>query len=285
MLPIIFMVYNRPDKARDIMEALLKCKGIEDCTVYAFSDGPKDEKARVKVNEVREVLHSYSGKMSIEVIERKENLGCSRNVAESVSQVLKENEYAIYLEDDIVPYPDFIVYMKKMAEKYKDNEKVFSINSYNQLSRSGQKGVYPSRRFSSWGAVYFSRCWKNVEFKFQPDNLMIGYDKEYLKKIDKKLVKSVTPDIYLSYLEHRNGYTTWDNHGDMWDVQCLYYMLLNNMIAITPYKDYSFNTGNDDNSGIHERRTGVKKIAVELARYIMLYTHTTGIFQKIYKNR
>ena len=88
----------------------------------------------------------------------------------------------------------------------------------------------------------------------------------------------------MTYLEHKYGYSTWNKYGDMWDLQCFYYMLANNMVAITPYKSYMTNIGNDDGSGIHIRTKGLRKEAALFLRKLMVYTHTTGIVQKVYKS-
>ena len=195
---------------------------------------------------------------------------------------MDQYEYCAYVEDDIVPEKDFFVYIERQLIKYKDDNNVFSINSYNQMSETGAGETYMSHRFSSWGTGYYKRSWENVEFRFKPDNELIVYNKDYLKKIDKKDVKKYAPDIYLTFLEHYYGYGVWNKIGDMWDVQCLFYMLANKKLAVTPYTAHSVNIGIEDRSGIHTRKVGMKKKITDLCRYIMVYTRTTGFFQNFY---
>lgn len=280
--PIAFIVYNRPDKVKRILDSLVKCYDIDTCKIYAFSDAPRDLNAEKNVKKVRNILRKYSDRLDIEIVERDKNYGCAKNVVEAVNYIFTFSPYVIYLEDDVIVNEQFVRYMKNQLQHYMMDDTVFSINSYNQSKiEKSDADFYRSKRFSSWGTGLYYRSWKNVRFEFDSDNKLNGYAGNDLKKLSNSLIKSVAPDLFTTYIEHKKGFHAWNKNGDDWDIQCLYFMLMHKQVAITPINNYSSNIGIEDGSGIHVRRTGIKRKITNDIRIILAYIHLTGIVQKI----
>ena len=73
LAPICLFTYNRLDETIETVKALQKNYLASDSEFYVFSDGPKNESVKDKVNAVREFLKTVNGFKSITVFESKFN--------------------------------------------------------------------------------------------------------------------------------------------------------------------------------------------------------------------
>ena len=61
---------------------------------------------------------------------REKNVGLAENIIGGVTEILKEFEKIIVLEDDIVTSKGFLTYMNSSLNKYAHNEKVMHVSGY-----------------------------------------------------------------------------------------------------------------------------------------------------------
>ena len=125
LTPIILFVYNRPEHTRQTVEYLSKNKLAESSKLFIFSDGPKNDKDKQKVFEVRKYLKRIKGFKEIRIIEREKNLGLANSVISGVSQIFQSFEKVIVLEDDIISSPSFLKFMNDALDFYKADKKYF----------------------------------------------------------------------------------------------------------------------------------------------------------------
>ena len=76
--PIALFVYNRPQHTERTIKFLKQNQLATESRLFIFSDGFKSAEDEAKVLEVRELLKNIEGFKSVEVVERKENMGLAK---------------------------------------------------------------------------------------------------------------------------------------------------------------------------------------------------------------
>jgi hypothetical protein len=72
------------------------------------------------------------------------------------------------LEDDIVPLPDYLVFMNQALNKYKGNPRVFSISGYAfpfELEKSDVTDAYFLPRLCSWAWATWREQWSGLDWQ------------------------------------------------------------------------------------------------------------------------
>ena len=64
------------------------------------------------------------------MIHRDKNFGLAESIIQGVTEVLKESEKVIVLEDDMVVSPYFLEYMNEALEQFVDDNRVISVHGY-----------------------------------------------------------------------------------------------------------------------------------------------------------
>src|SRR5277367_938920 len=88
--PIALFVYNRPDHARQTVDALRANDFAEQSDLFVFADGAKNPAGVAAVEEMRRYARTINGFKSVTIIERDRNLGLSRSVITGISQLCNE---------------------------------------------------------------------------------------------------------------------------------------------------------------------------------------------------
>src|ERR1700730_1796933 len=131
LAPIALFVYNRPDHTQKTIHALLQNKLASRSDLFVFSDGAKNESAVASVREVRRNVRAIRGFRSVTVIERNSNWGLATSILAGVTQLCGEYGRLIALEDDLLTTTDFLTFMNRALERYKDEPRVFSVSGFN----------------------------------------------------------------------------------------------------------------------------------------------------------
>lgn len=160
LAPIALFVYNRLDNTRQTIEFLKKNTLAAESELYVFSDGGKDEQSWKQVNELRNYLHTINGFKRIHLTEHKENIYIERNVTEGITEVLKEHNSVIVLEDDICTSPVFLKYINEALEKYKDERKVMHIAGFTNLDLKDKGDTYFTPHMTGWGWATWKDRWQ-----------------------------------------------------------------------------------------------------------------------------
>ena len=78
--PIVLFVYNRPDHTKRTIEALQANELASESDLFIFSDGPKNPRALVKINEVRGMIKNVVGFRSLTIYESSSNKGLANSI-------------------------------------------------------------------------------------------------------------------------------------------------------------------------------------------------------------
>lgn len=237
--PIIIFTYNRLEHLETLIRSLKKNSLFDNSEVLVFSDGPKNETDKKKIEKIRIFLKKNLQNHKSEIIERDFNLGLSRNVISGITQAFENYDQLIILEDDLEVSPLFLNYMNDALNLYKSDDNVASISGYmypiepNKFSND----FFFLNLIESWGWGTWKRAWK----KFETDSSKL------LKEIDKrKLVNDFNLSSGISYYkmlkENING------KNDSWAIRWYASTFLKNMNTLFPSKSFVRNSG-IDNSG------------------------------------
>jgi hypothetical protein len=237
--PIIIFVYNRLHHLDRLFNSLQRNDLFKKSKVLIFSDGPKNQIDKDKIDKVRELLKKRLIPQNSEIIENDVNLGLSRNVIGGLNKTFQIYDRAIILEDDLELSPFFLNYMNDALNLYAISENVASISGYMYPidPKKFSNNYFFLKLIESWGWGTWKRAWKN----FEKDSLILK------KKIDeKKLANEFNFESGISYyqmlIDNINGL------NDSWAVRWYASTFLKNMNTLFPSRSFVKNIG-IDNSG------------------------------------
>ena len=168
--PVVVFVYNRPEHTKKMLARLNELDEVQHTTLYIFADAPKDDFAKLKVNEVETVIRNFiriSKFNKVYFRKNEKNFGLAQSIIKGVSHVIEMHGKAIVLEDDLIVSKDFLRYMNTGLEKFKNDKTIWSISGYTFPLESLKKSlgdVYMSDRGCSWGWATWDDRWKTVDW-------------------------------------------------------------------------------------------------------------------------
>lgn len=183
LAPIVFFTYNRPKHTIQTLEALKRNVLAENTRIYIFSDGPRNEKDKEKVEEIRKYLENLSGFKEVYLTKRENNVGLAANIVYGVTTLVEKYGKVIVIEDDILTTKYFLQYMNDALEIYKNDEQVMAVSSFAGFeNKEGLPPTYFSKYFSCWGWATWQRAWQY--FERNPEKQLKEYTPEKRKEID-----------------------------------------------------------------------------------------------------
>ncbi|MDI6716137.1 MAG: glycosyltransferase [Actinomycetota bacterium] len=170
LAPVVLFVYKRLYHAQQTVKFLQKNDLAEQSELYIYSDGPKHEHDIEKVKEVRAYLKTISGFKTITVIEREKNLGLANSIITGVTEVIDKFGKVIVMEDDLLCSRNFLSFMNKALDHYKDDKRIFSVTGLNypiKIPESYKHDVYLAYRESSWGWGTWKDRWDKTDWQVE----------------------------------------------------------------------------------------------------------------------
>jgi hypothetical protein len=165
---IAVFAYNRDNHLSKTLDGLRKNRQVKE--IYVFQDGLKMEKHREGWEATKKVISDIDW-CNVNYILADKNKGLARSIVDGINRVLSENDAVIVLEDDCVPAPNFTNFMYQCFEKYKGDERVYSISGYSWPIdiEKDKYDVYFTGRISSWGWG----TWKDRWDKYEVDDQIV----------------------------------------------------------------------------------------------------------------
>lgn len=161
--PVIIPTLNRYDHFKQCIDSLERCTWAEKTTVYVGLDFPPSEKyveGWRKIDDYLKEKEKKNGFGNLIVYRRDHNfgIGVNGNIANLLNYVRQHYDRYIISEDDNVFSPNFLEYMNKGLELYKDDPRVYCICGYTQpysFLFNGNNYFFHSSDMSAWGYG----CW------------------------------------------------------------------------------------------------------------------------------
>lgn len=170
--PIIVFAFNRLEALKHSIVSLLANDEAKDSDLYVFVDGarPNKQGEAAKVEAVREYVKGIQGFRSLCYDFATENCGLGASIIRGVTEVIDKYGFAIVLEDDLVLAPNFLAFMNEGLQRYKDEQKVFSICGYSNRLKVPKDYTYDTyfcTRSSSWGWATWKDRWNSVDWELK----------------------------------------------------------------------------------------------------------------------
>jgi hypothetical protein len=238
--PVALFAYNRPDHTKRALEALSRCRRIEDCDFFFFSDGPKNEAAQANVEKTKIVLRTWAPKLKAEVIERTQNLGLARSIHAGVTDLAQRYGRVVVVEDDLVVSPEFLHFMISSLDRYADEDAVLQVGGL-PLSppERAEFDAFMLPVTTTWGWGTWQRAW--AHFSWQPEELEAAQqDSDWRRLFDINGAGS-----FYSMLEDRLA-----GKNDSWGILWWYAVSRRRGLVVYPAVNLVWN-GGFDGSGVH----------------------------------
>jgi len=239
LAPIVLFVYNRLDHTKRTIDALKNNFLSKDSELIIFSDGPKKNLDKPKIDELRSYLRNIDGFKKIEIVERSKNLGLAESIISGVTEIVNKYGKIIVLEDDLVTSPYFLKYMNEALDLYENEEKVISVHGYNYPVKGIKTSTFFLLGADCWGWATWKRGWD----LFEEDG------KKLLEQIKKKRL-SWKFDFDGSYPFMQMLKSQIVGLNNSWAIRWYASAFLANKLTLYPACSLVDNTG-FDNSGTH----------------------------------
>ena len=222
--PVLLIVYNRPDLARQSLAAIAK---IKPKILLVAADGPRSVSEFDECAKTRDITSRVTWECDVRTNFSDENLECGIRVHTAVDWALEQFEDVIVLEDDCIAEPSFFRFCEELLEYYRHDERVAHIGGFNfQETRPVGKHSYYFSKYTiaSGGWATWRRAWKYYDWKVE----------QWPQLKEAGLVECWCDDP----LERQSWTSTFDrmHRGapDVWDYQWNLACWAQNSLAILP---------------------------------------------------
>jgi hypothetical protein len=242
--PVALFVYNRPDHTRRTVEALQRNELASQSDLFVFADGARSQKGTAAVQQVRRFIRGIDGFRSTTIIERDRNFGLATSVIDGVSQLMRNFDRAIAVEDDLLTSSDFLTYINKALDRYESEQRIFSVSGFNYpiaAPAAYSFDAYLAYCPMCWGWGMWKNRWQTIDWSARDFPVFIT-DREEQKRFNRG-----GDDLTWMLARQMAGKI------DSWDIIWAYSHFKHDAFALLPVVSKVYNTG-FDKSGIHCRR-------------------------------
>ncbi|WP_026897702.1 glycosyltransferase [Daejeonella oryzae] len=253
LAPIALFVYNRPDHTRRTLKFLKENILADESRLFIFSDAAANPAEEEKVREVRELIKNTEGFKTVEILERKTNLGLANSIISGVSKLVQEYGKVIVLEDDLITSPYTLQYFNDALIKYERDEKVMHIGAYMYPLNTDKQNNLPETFFyraaTSWGWATWHRAWNN----FEPDIEALS------AQFDSKKIHEFSIENNMNFWKQMKDFKSGKNNS--WAIRWYASIFLKGGLTLNPSQSLVNNIGHDG-SGVHSGLNDIYNVVV-----------------------
>jgi hypothetical protein len=163
--PVALFAYRRAAHLERVIAGLKANPEAQETQLVVYCDGARDDASAADVARVRSFARAITGFKSVELVERKANLGLARSIVDGVTALCERHGRVIVLEDDVWPTPFFLRYVNSALTRYADEERVFSIGCFTFDTDERLPNTFFQEMPDCWGWGVWQRSWR----AFEPD--------------------------------------------------------------------------------------------------------------------
>ena len=157
--PVKITTLCRYEHFKRCIESLARCTGAAETELFIGVDYPTKEEHWPGYRQICEYVDTISGFKQVNVFKRTENLGQGKNTRDLINRIGERFDRYISTEDDNEFSPNFLVYMNKYLERYKDDNRVFAVCGYSYLEWEGLTDrvgeAFPMIGYCAWGTGFW----------------------------------------------------------------------------------------------------------------------------------
>lgn len=167
--PFLVPTLNRYEHLKRCMESLRMNTHASNTDVYIALDYPLKESHWEGYSKIKHYIQHLDGFRTCNIIERDRNLGARENLCRARDEIFQKYDRIIVSEDDNYFSPNFLEYINKGLEKYKNDQTIFAICGYTlpiKLPGEYTANYYIYSGFAGWGYGVWRERFQ--ELKFEP---------------------------------------------------------------------------------------------------------------------
>ena len=233
--PVLFIIFNRPHTTQVVFDEI---RAARPPRLYIAADGPREGRPEEiqKCENAKEIALSVDWPCEVKTLFRTKNLGCKLAVSSAIDWFFENEPEGIILEDDVRPIPSFFAYCDELLERYRESQNVAMISGCNLITKD--LALKESYLFSIhthiWGWASWRRAWKLYDINMD----------SWQEWSTKGGLESIGNDSILFSSYWRNIFNRcYAGEIDTWDYQWTFACWKNNMLAILPKYNQTFNLG------------------------------------------
>jgi hypothetical protein len=238
-IPVIFLIFNRPDTTEQVFETIRQAQPSQLLVVADGSRPSKPQEAEA-CRLTREIIQRVDWPCDVLTNFSDENLGCKHRVASGLNWAFSLVEEAIILEDDCLPAPSFFSFCETLLNQYRHDDRVMMIAGTNTEVNlpSYPYSYYFSRHTPFWGWATWRRAWEHFDITMQswPEYKQLDLIYSYCEdEFEKRFWVKHFDDVYAGVL---------DSWGYIWTYTCWF----QNGLTIIPNSNLISNIGYGTNA-------------------------------------
>lgn len=205
--PVAMAIFRRPDLTARVLETVRRARPSQ---LFVFADAPRpdhpdDDEACAQA---RAVIAGVDWDCELHTDFATEHLGVKRRMSSGLDWVFGRVEEAIVLEDDCIADPSFFRYCDELLDRYRDDERVWSIsgNDFRFHATTPESDYSFSRYPLIWGWATWARAWASYDERIEAWDRLRGTG--WLER----LLGDPLAAIYWARMfdSVRDGLDTWD---------------------------------------------------------------------------
>jgi len=218
-LGIGIISFNRPNYLKQLINSLEK-NDLTDTYFHLFQDGFICKFTNKEVADPKDISESikvfHDSKLPNKNFHiRNKNVSVAINQFEAMQTLRKKYRYFIFLENDVVVSPNFIIVMKKLLEQFEKDKRIACISpSFKLYCKSDKVKENLNRLIFKRGHFWIEGCWaekwKIIEKEYLPYYNLVK-DQPY-KKRDEGAIKDLFKSSGIEMI------TTSQDQGKDWAI-------------------------------------------------------------------
>ena len=241
-IPVVLFIFKR-DKAVEIIQRI---KLVKPEKLYILADQGRNEEEKALAIECRKKVEMAID-WECQVIKNyaEENRGVYENIGEGAKWVLRQEKWAIFLEDDNLPEVSFFRFCEEMLEKYENDSRILWICGTNYL------GNYEPKNNASYVFTkHMLPCgwasWSNKFERFYNGDLSLCEDQTVMERIGSQYINKSVYNTYKNCWMSEYARIKEGKRPISWDYQMDFSIKANNLFGICPCKNQIKNIGVDE---------------------------------------
>lgn len=163
-LPVVLLIFNRPEKTLRCLEHLRQARPPE---LFVVADGPRSghPSDAERCTATRACLDRVDWPCRVHRLFRNENLGCRQSVSSGLNWAFEAVSQAVIIEDDCLVDPSFFPFARTVLERFGTQARLGSICAMNVLGpKAPQEVSYFFSRFNlCWGWATTRKAWNHYD--------------------------------------------------------------------------------------------------------------------------
>jgi hypothetical protein len=242
---LLLIGYNRPELLNKRINEL---RNVLVEKLYISVDGGKESHNKETLDVLKKAKLTLNHCSDIKIIHHEKNLGLTRHVTSSISEILKTDHSVVVVEDDIVISKNFYENMRFGIDYLDSNNLLGTVGGFSQFG-AGRKLKFRnkfrvSKHFSCWGWGCSRKTWA----KYHVDLSSVNLGKELITSNVWGELSSFQKNIWIS------RFTRVKNNPEYtWDIQMQYASFIYNFTNLLPLMRFTNNEGFNDLRASHTK--------------------------------